>query len=88
MILSIVYMREGRWFKSAALYATLLMFKHIYLYSAPAFGIMYLKALCNPYTSNPARNFGLLALQTVAIFSLALGPFLYMQLITGKPILN
>lgn len=28
---------------SAALYAVLLNFKHIYLYSAPAFGILYVR---------------------------------------------
>lgn len=30
---------------SAAVYAVLLNFKHIYLYSAPAFGIFYIRSL-------------------------------------------
>ena len=43
MILSIHYMLEDKFFKSAALYAVLLNFKHIFLYFAPAYGIMYIK---------------------------------------------
>jgi alpha-1,3-glucosyltransferase len=43
MILSIHYIHEGKWFKSALLYAILINFKHIFLYSAPAFGLIYLK---------------------------------------------
>jgi len=43
MILSYVYLKEGKTIKSAFFYAVLLQFKHIYLYSAPAFGILYLR---------------------------------------------
>jgi len=43
MILSYVYLNEGKILRSALAYAILLQFKHIYLYSAPAYGIMYLR---------------------------------------------
>lgn len=43
MILSIAYIYEGRLLKSALLYAILLNFKHIFLYSAPAYGLLYLR---------------------------------------------
>lgn len=43
MIMSIVYMYENKWFKSAFCYAVLLNFKHIFLYSAPAYGIVYIR---------------------------------------------
>jgi alpha-1,3-glucosyltransferase len=43
MVLSIVYMFEKKWMKSAFCFAVLINFKHIYLYSAPAFGLIYLK---------------------------------------------
>lgn len=45
MLLSIAYIIEGKLMKSAAIYAVLLNFKHIYLYSAPAFGIFYIRSL-------------------------------------------
>jgi len=43
MILSYVYLKEGKILRSAFAYAILLQFKHIYLYSAPAYGILYLR---------------------------------------------
>ena len=43
MILSYVYLKEGKILRSAFVYALLLQFKHIYLYSAPAYGILYLR---------------------------------------------
>ena len=43
MILSYVYLKEGKIIRSAFACAILLKFKHIYLYSAPAHGILYLR---------------------------------------------
>jgi len=43
MLLSIVYLLQDRYYMSALCYAILLNFKHIYLYSAPAYGLIYLK---------------------------------------------
>ena len=45
MLLSISFIFEGKYMASAAVYAALLNFKHIYLYSAPAFGIFYVRQL-------------------------------------------
>jgi alpha-1,3-glucosyltransferase len=45
MLLSIAFIIEGKLMISAAVYAVLLNFKHIYLYSAPAFGIFYIRSL-------------------------------------------
>lgn len=43
MIYSVAYMVERKWLKSALCFAILLNFKHIFLYSAPAFGLLYIK---------------------------------------------
>lgn len=43
MILSINYIREEKYIKSALFYAILINFKHIFLYSAPAFGLFYIR---------------------------------------------
>ena len=64
---------------SAATYAVLLNFKHIYLYSAPAFGIFYIRQLVLDEKIRPAkkiRNFVQLGLQTISITLLSFGPFL------------
>jgi alpha-1,3-glucosyltransferase len=47
MLLSIVYLLQDRYYMSAFYYAILLNFKHIYLYSAPAYGLIYLKFVYN-----------------------------------------
>ena len=70
---------------SAATYAVLLNFKHIYLYSAPAFGIFYIRQLILNEKVRPAQkilNFIQLALQTLSITLLSFGPFL----LTSNPI--
>jgi alpha-1,3-glucosyltransferase len=43
LLLSICYMYQEQYNKSALMFAILLNFKHIFLYSAPAFGIIYLR---------------------------------------------
>ena len=43
LILSLAYIKEDSYFKSALVYAVLLNFKHIFLYFAPCFGLLYLK---------------------------------------------
>ena len=64
---------------SAAMYAVVLNFKHIYLYSAPAFGILYLRQLVLLDTvpfPQKLKNFAQLAAQTIAITLISFGPFL------------
>ena len=61
--------------KSAAAYATLLHFKHIYLYSAPAFGLFYVRQmLINETAVNRIGNFVKLASLVIFITLLSLGP--------------
>ena len=77
MVLSIVYMFEGKVYKSALTYAVLLQFKHIYFYSAPAYGIMYLKmTIFNPNKGwlSGFGGFIILAVQTIFVFALAYAP--------------
>jgi alpha-1,3-glucosyltransferase len=65
--------------KSAAIYALVLNFKHIYLYSAPAFGLLYVRQLIlNEKYKLPEKfkNFMQLALQTAGITLISFGPFL------------
>ena len=65
--------------KSAAVFAVLINFKHIYLYSAPAFGLLYVRQLIlsDKYPlPKKVQNFLQLAAQTVGITLLSFGPFL------------
>lgn len=79
LILSLAYIKEDSYFKSALVYAVLLNFKHIFLYFAPCFGILYLKRVVfnQPTPAKQFTNFCLLALQTVAVFAVSFGPFLW-----------
>ena len=60
------------------MYAILLNFKHIYLYFAPCFGLIYLKKMVFNRSFNKGfLNFILLGIQTILIFGLSFGPFIY-----------
>ena len=77
MIMSIVYIYERKFLKSALCYAILLNFKHIFLYSAPAYGLLYLKEAV--FVSNYRKgiqNFIILAVQTVAITFISFFPII------------
>jgi alpha-1,3-glucosyltransferase len=59
-------------------YAVLLNFKHIFLYVAPCFGLLYLrKAVFSQTLGKGINNFLRLAGQTVAVFALSFGPFIW-----------
>lgn len=79
MILSIAFIKEKSYFKSALVYAILLNFKHIYLYFAPCFGLLYLKKVVfkSGSISKGILNFFFLGLQTVLVFAISFGPFIY-----------
>jgi|688.fasta_scaffold350698_1 alpha-1,3-glucosyltransferase len=78
MTLAYVYLKEDKIIKSALMFAILLQFKHIYLYSAPAFGIYYLrKTFKNP------KLFLQLAFQTCLTFLVT-----YLPVIWTNPIAN
>ena len=59
------------------MYAVCLNFKHIYLYSAPAFGLFYVRQLViKPGLSKGLVNLASLAAITLLIFALSFGPVL------------
>jgi alpha-1,3-glucosyltransferase len=59
------------------MFAILLNFKHIYLYCAPCFGIFYLKKLVFNRKKGGIVSFILLGAQTIAVFAISFGPFIY-----------
>ena len=82
LILSIVLARnEATLLHSGVLFALLLCMKHIYLYLAPAYFVLLLRAYCLGKTSIlhiRFKNAFKLGTAVLGIFGFALGPFLYM----------
>lgn len=79
MVLSVAYALESKYMLSALMYAILINFKHIYLYSAPAFGIFYLNVLViapNMALSDRITNFVKLAVQTLIVCAISFLPFM------------
>ncbi|XP_011207153.2 probable dolichyl pyrophosphate Glc1Man9GlcNAc2 alpha-1,3-glucosyltransferase isoform X2 [Bactrocera dorsalis] len=77
LLLSISFLLEERYLLSAFTFATLLMFKHIFLYMAPAFAVYLLKFYC--LDSKCARN-AIICIVKLAVVGLtpivaAFGPF-------------
>ncbi|KAG8684588.1 glycosyl transferase [Ceratobasidium sp. 394] len=70
MLWSIAMMREGRMVLGGMLFATLLNFKHIYMYIAPAYFVYLLRIHC----TTPAR-FLSLAQTVIVTFAASLLPF-------------
>ncbi|KAI8071536.1 glycosyltransferase family 57 protein [Gongronella butleri] len=75
LVHSIVDAQRGRYLWCAALFATLLNFKHIYLYMAPAYFVYLLSAYCFV----EAQKFSVVRLAAtgtvvIAIFAVSLGP--------------
>ncbi|KAG9087100.1 glycosyl transferase [Ceratobasidium sp. UAMH 11750] len=70
MLWSIAMMREGRMVLGGMLFATLLNFKHIYMYIAPAYFVYLLRVHC----TTPAR-FLSLAQTVIVTFAVSLLPF-------------
>ena len=71
---------QKAYFKSALIYAILLNFKHIFLYFAPCFGLLYLRKVVFNKKQGIIRgtvNFARLGLQTLLIFGISFGPFIY-----------
>lgn len=70
---------RGNYYKSALFYAITLNLKHIYLYSAPAFGLLFLRnqVFNQPSLFERVRSFVLLGLQTICIFVFSFGLVIY-----------
>ncbi|KAI8997743.1 glycosyltransferase family 57 protein [Pilobolus umbonatus] len=79
LILSLGEARKNNLLLSAVLFATLLNFKHIYLYLAPAYFVFLLKRYC--ISQNDSRfllgRFITLGSSVVGIFGLSFAPFIY-----------
>lgn len=81
LLLSISYLLEERYLLSAFTFAALLMFKHIFLYMAPAFAVYLLKFYCmdSKCIKNAIICIAKLAVVGLTPFVAAFGPF-YNQL--------
>ncbi|XP_067641640.1 probable dolichyl pyrophosphate Glc1Man9GlcNAc2 alpha-1,3-glucosyltransferase isoform X2 [Eurosta solidaginis] len=79
LLLSISYLLEERYLVSAFIFATLLNFKHIFLYIAPALAVYFLKFYCFQSGRNPIVCIGKLAVVGLTPFVASFGPF-YRQL--------
>ncbi|EPY51899.1 glucosyltransferase Alg8 [Schizosaccharomyces cryophilus OY26] len=80
LIWSLILTKQNRLLMSAAVFTTLLCFKHIFLYIAPAYFIYLLRVYCfsisgfRPQVLNTMK----LGLTVSSIFLLAFGPWIYM----------
>lgn len=83
MILSIVLARKrSGLLASGIVFATLLCFKHIYLYLAPAYFVYLLRSYClGPRSIFDVQIFNCIKLGVciLSIFGLAFGPFVYLE---------
>lgn len=78
LLLSLILARrESTLLLSGILFATLLCFKHIYLYLAPAYFVYLLRAYCLGKSIFQIRFFNCikLGLSVIAVFAVAFGPF-------------
>ncbi|ODN05618.1 putative dolichyl pyrophosphate Glc1Man9GlcNAc2 alpha-1,3-glucosyltransferase [Orchesella cincta] len=80
MLLSIAKMLEGKFYLSAFIFASLINFKHIFLYVAPAFGVYLLRRKCFP-PNTPLRIGSVIssvfsfAVIGVTVLAASFGPF-------------
>jgi alpha-1,3-glucosyltransferase len=78
MLLSIHYILVGKYLKSALLYAILINFKHIFLYSAPAFGLFYLRnCVFGGDITKGFKNLAILGFQTAFVTSVSFFPVIW-----------
>eukprot|EP00760_Papus_ankaliazontas_P034034 PhM_4_TR68/c0_g1_i1/m.94456/K03849/ALG8; alpha-1,3-glucosyltransferase len=79
-VLSVCFMQEGRYLTGAATYTVLLLFKHIYLYMAPAYFVFLLKHFVfAPHRTSWTESTAALIATGVTVLSIAaavVGPFI------------
>lgn len=82
LVWSFVFMKERKYLASAAAFTSLLCFKHIFLYLAPAYFIMLLRVYCLPKSLYPFSikymNIMKLGVIVMGIFVVAFAPFVYL----------
>uniref|UniRef100_A0A1A9WVA2 Alpha-1,3-glucosyltransferase n=1 Tax=Glossina brevipalpis TaxID=37001 RepID=A0A1A9WVA2_9MUSC len=74
-LLSISWLLEERYLLGCTAFATLLNMKHIFLYTAPAFGIYLLKFYCLDNKHSTIMNVLKLAIAGLIPFAISFGPF-------------
>ncbi|ORX52839.1 glycosyltransferase family 57 protein [Hesseltinella vesiculosa] len=79
LVHSLVEARKQRYLTCAALFATLLNFKHIYLYIAPAYFVYLLGAYCfiDGTSKFSVARFSATGAVVIAVFALSLAPIIY-----------
>ncbi|KAM7347478.1 ALG6/ALG8 family glucosyltransferase xit [Cochliomyia hominivorax] len=75
LLLSISYMLDNKHLKAAFVFACLLNFKHIFLYTAPAYAVYLLRHYCFDGRKNPVVSLIKLMAVVLAPFNLAFAPF-------------
>lgn len=87
LLYSILSMYQRHYVTSALHFATLLNFKHIFLYIAPAYGIYLLRVYCFKSSTKDGSvlwktfsiyKFLVLAVIVVCVFGMSFGPFIYL----------
>ncbi|CAF0770941.1 unnamed protein product [Adineta ricciae] len=82
LLTSISCMYRNEYLMSAIWFSTLLNFKHIFLYIAPAYVVYLFYGFCVKQSSNPVRflvNLIALSIATLLPFVLSFGPFILMN---------
>lgn len=75
LLLSISFLLEERYVMCTFVFASLLNFKHIFIYMAPAFGIYLLKFYCLDPSKNPLFALVKILVAGLTPFALSFGPF-------------
>ena len=78
-VLAIEYALNEQYVRSALYFAITLNLKHIFLYSAPAFGLLYVRnqVLNQKNPGSKFKQFLVLAAQTTLVFTLSFGPVVF-----------
>lgn len=77
-VLSIWTVASGSELLGAALFASLLCFKHIFLYAAPAFFVFLLRYYCRGSIKVSVLRFISLGIVVLTILGVSLGPFIFL----------
>ena len=76
-VLAIEYALKEQYVWSALFFAITLNIKHIFLYSAPAFGLLFVRNYVLRGPGSQLKRFMTLATQTILVFLLSFGPVIY-----------
>lgn len=79
LLLSIAYMCEEKFLKSAFFFAILLNMKHIFVYVSPVYIVYLLKVYCwhNQTMKSAILNLAKLGIVTLGVTAISFGPFIH-----------